>query len=131
MFKIEHKVFNIIKFELTIKLNTQSKIEHPDIQFKVMDLIQKKPHITQRELGRKAGISLGSIHYCLKMLAEKGLVKVKNFNESPNKSNYLYLLTPKGICHKSNLAITFLKRKKYEYKKLKKEIEEISNQLNR
>ena len=96
-----------------------------------MDLIQKKPDITQRQLASELGISLGSMHYCLKALAHKGWVKAGNFRNNPNKSAYLYLLTNEGITQKSKLAIEFLRRKKYEYKKLKFEIDELSETLNK
>ena len=111
-------------------MNTKNKTQHPDTHFKVMDLIQKKPTISQRELAKQAGISLGSMHYCLKALAQKGWVKVGNFKNNPDKSVYLYLLTPEGISHKSKLAIDFLHRKKKEYDELKREIEQLSEELN-
>jgi EPS-associated MarR family transcriptional regulator len=112
------------------KLNTIPKTQHPDIHYKVMDLIQKNPDITQRQLASKLGISLGSMHYCVKALAHKGWVKVENFKKNPNKSAYLYLLTPEGISQKSRLAIDFLKHKKQQYQKLKSEIDELTKLLN-
>ena len=69
------------------------------------------------------GFSLGKLNYCLKRLNEKGLVKIKNFKKNPNKLNYVYLLTPKGINEKTKLTINFMKRKMKEYDELKKEIE--------
>ena len=111
-------------------MNTKSKTQHPDIQFKVMDLIHKEPDISQRELAKQAGISLGSMHYCLKALAQKGWLKAGNFKKNPDKSVYLYLLTPEGIVQKSKLAINFLKRKRQEYKKLKREIDSLSEELH-
>ena len=95
-----------------------------------MDLIHKQPDISQRELAKSAGISLGSMHYCLKALAEKGWVKAGNFKNYPDKSVYLYLLTPEGISQKSKLAIDFLKRKKQEYDELKREIEQLTEELH-
>ncbi|MDA8869450.1 MarR family EPS-associated transcriptional regulator [Methylophilaceae bacterium] len=115
---------------MTKQRNTLPKTQHPDTHYKVMDLIQKNPDITQRQLASKLDISLGSIHYCLKALAHKGWLKAGNFKQNPNKSAYLYLLTTKGITHKSKLAIEFLRRKKNEYEKLKSEIEELSKALN-
>ena len=111
-------------------MNTQSKTQHPDIQFKVMDLIHKHPDISQRELAKQAGISLGSMHYCLKALALKGWLKAGNFKKNPDKSVYLYLLTPEGIKHKSKLAVDFLKRKRQEYNQLKHEIDSLSEELH-
>ena len=111
-------------------MNTKSKTQHPDIQFKVMDLIHKPPDISQRELAKQAGISLGSMHYCLKALAVKGWLKASNFKNNPDKSVYLYLLTPEGIMQKSKLAIDFLKRKRQEFIQLKHEIDSLSEELH-
>ena len=111
-------------------MNTKSKTQHPDTHFKVMDLIHKQPDISQRELAKSAGISLGSMHYCLKALAEKGWVKAGNFKNNPDKSVYLYLLTPEGISQKSKLAIDFLRRKKLEYDQLKRDIDSLTKELH-
>mgnify|MGYP001024192615 CR=1 FL=1 len=106
--------------------NSSIKERHLDIHFKVMDLVHKNSDITQRELANKLGISLGSIHYCLKALAHKGWIKAGNFKNNPKKSGYLYLLTPEGITRKSKLGIDFIKRKKEEFERLKLEIDQFS-----
>ena len=84
--------------------------------------IKKKPISTQRELADELGFSLGKLNYCLKALKTKGLIKIDNFKKNPNKINYLYVLTPKGISEKTKLTINFMKRKMKEYDELKKEI---------
>ena len=111
-------------------MKKKTKTQHPDIHFRVMDLIHKQPDISQRELAKQAGISLGSMHYCLKALALRGWLKANKFKNNPDKSVYLYLLTPEGIAQKSKLAIDFLRRKKQEYDELKKEIEQLAEELN-
>ena len=110
--------------------NKSSKTQHPDTHFRVMDLIHKNPDISQRELAKEAGISLGSMHYCLKALAQKGWLKANKFKNNPDKSVYLYLLTSEGIAQKSKLAIDFLRRKKQEFDELKREIDELSEELH-
>lgn len=110
-------------------MNTKTKTQHPDTHFKVMDLIHKQPDISQRELAREAGISLGSMHYCLKALVHKGWIKAGNFKNNPDKSVYLYLLTQEGVVQKSKLAVDFLCRKKQEYDTLKHEIDALTKEL--
>ena len=90
--------------------------------FNVLRKINSKPKTTQRELAEELGFSLGKLNYCLKSLKDKGFVKIKNFKKNPNKINYIYVLTPKGISEKSKLTINFMKRKMEEYDELKKEI---------
>ena len=103
----------------------------PDVHFRVLHLLEEEPELTQRELAQKLGISLGGVNYCLKALIEIGHIKAGNFSKNPNKSIYLYLLTPKGIAEKANLTAGFLKRKMVEYHALKKEIDTIQSKVRR
>ena len=50
------------------------------------------------------------------------IVRLKNFEKNPNKINYIYVLTPKGIAEKTKLTINFMKAKMQEYDELKKEL---------
>ncbi len=88
--------------------------------------ISKQPKVSQRMLADELGFSLGKLNYCLNALKKKGLIKIKNFKNSKNKINYIYLLTPKGITKKSLLTVNFMKRKMKEYEELKKELENIN-----
>ena len=90
--------------------------------FNVLRKIQKKPESSQRELADDLGFSLGKLNYCLKALKGKGLIKMKNFQKNPNKLNYVYVLTPKGVAEKTKLTINFMKRKMKEYDELKSEL---------
>tara|TARA_B000000460_G_C21279558_1_gene291062 strand:- start:205 stop:507 length:303 start_codon:yes stop_codon:yes gene_type:complete len=90
--------------------------------FDVLRSIDKKPKSSQRELAGQLGFSLGKLNYCLRALQGKGLVKIKNFQKHPNKINYIYVLTPKGIAEKTKLTLNFMRRKIKEYDELKKEI---------
>ena len=69
--------------------------------------IQKKPNSSQRKLAKELGFSLGKLNYCLKALQNKGLIKIQNFKKNPEKINYLYILTPKGISIKTKLTIFY------------------------
>jgi EPS-associated MarR family transcriptional regulator len=101
----------------------------PDVHFRVLRLLEEEPKLTQRELAKKLGISLGGANYCLKALIEIGHIKAGNFSKNPDKSVYLYLLTPQGIAEKAKLTAGFLKRKMAEYRALKKEIESVRSNL--
>ena len=90
--------------------------------FEILRKLQKKPETTQRELAKGLGFSLGKLNYCLSALKKKGLIKAKNFKNNKNKINYFYILTPRGISHKTKLTINFMKRKMKEYDELKREM---------
>ena len=94
---------------------------NPD-HFNVLRKIQNKPKATQRELASELDFSLGKLNYCLKALRGQGLIKIENFKKNPNKINYIYILTPKGISEKTKLTVNFMKLKMKEYDELKKEI---------
>lgn len=101
-----------------------------DLRFRVLRLIEQNPELNQRDLAKELGVSLGKTNYVLKALISKGMVKLENFNKSPNKLSYAYLLTPTGISEKSQLTVTFLKSKTEEYEQLKAEIENLQKEIS-
>jgi EPS-associated MarR family transcriptional regulator len=101
-----------------------------EYRYKILKLVEAKPDVSQRELARDLGISLGKANFCLKALIEKGLLKATNFRNSKNKLAYMYLLTPNGIEEKSAITLRFLKSKIQEYELLQKEIEQIRVDVN-
>ena len=107
----------------TVQLLNKSMDDNQD-HFNVLRKIQQKPESSQRELAEDLGFSLGKLNYCLKALKIKGLVKIKNFEKNPNKINYIYVLTPKGVAEKTKLTLNFMKRKMKEYDELKREIKD-------
>lgn len=100
-----------------------SNNSNDEVHFRVMRLIQENPQLTQRDLARRLGVSLGKANYCLKALVEKGFVKAENFQRSDRKLAYAYLLTPAGIDEKARVTVAFLRRKMQEFEALKAEIE--------
>ena len=101
-----------------------------DTHYQVFKLIEKNPAITQRELAKELGVSVGKANYCLKALIDKGWVKASNFKNSNKKLAYFYILTPSGIEQKAKITVNFLKRKVNDYEALKKEIKTLKNEIN-
>ena len=95
-----------------------------DDQFQVLRKINDKNFKSQRALASQLGFSLGKINYCLREL-KKGLIKINNFNKNPNKSGYVYLLTPKGFGAKAKINSKFYEKKMREYDELQKRISKI------
>jgi EPS-associated MarR family transcriptional regulator len=93
--------------------------------YKVMCLLEANPEMSQRDLARELGVSLGKVNYCLRALTEKGWIKATNFKNSQNKAAYMYLLTPSGIQQRASLAVRFLQAKMEEYEALRAEIRQI------
>ena len=102
-----------------------------ETRYRLLKYLEEHPTSTQRQLARALGVSIGKANYCLKALVEKGLVKVRNFRNSNNKSAYLYVLTPRGIEEKIDVTRAFLRRKRDEYDRLAEEIEYLADEVRR
>ena len=89
----------------------------------VMHIIEKDAKASQRLISQNTGFSIGKVNYCLKALVDIGFIKIHNFNNSNNKLNYAYILTPKGIKEKTVITKQFIIKKKQEYDKLKSYID--------
>ena len=100
-----------------------------DNEYTLLKALKDNPEITQRQLSKELGLSLGKTNYLMRALMDKGWVKLTNLRRSDNKVGYLYIITPKGITKKGVLAKNFLERKSKEYYKLKKEIEILKKEL--
>ena len=109
---------------------TKLKQFQEDTHYRVLALLERSPDISQRELARELGISLGGVNYALRALIEKGMLKAQNFSSSDKKLAYAYILTPKGLAEKSLLTARFLRRKMDEYEALKAEIESLQHDLH-
>ena len=96
-----------------------------EYRYKILSLVESKPALSQRELARDLGISLGKANFCLQGLIGVGLIKVNNFRNSHNKLSYMYLLTPSGVEAKASITLRFLKTKMQEYEALRLEIESL------
>ena len=100
-----------------------------ETHFRLLRLLETRPELSQRDLARELGTSLGKINYCMNALIDKGWVKVRNFRDSQNKLAYAYLLTPRGIERKATITVQFLRRKLAEYETLKIEIEQLQREV--
>ena len=92
-------------------------------QLDLLHLIENDGEITQRLIAKNTGFSIGKVNYCLKALIDVGFIKIINFNNSKQKLNYAYILTPKGLREKTAITKRFIITKNQEYDKLKSYIE--------
>lgn len=101
-----------------------------EYRYKILKLVSANPEISQRELAKTLGVSLGKTNFCLNALIEKGLLKAANFRNSQNKLAYMYLLTPNGIEEKSKITLRFLSAKMREYEALQLEISSLMQETS-
>jgi len=90
--------------------------------FDILRKIHNKSSLSQRRLAKELGYSLGKINYCINALKDKGLIKINNFRANKKKSNYLYILTAKGVTEKTKINLRFMKQKMHEYDDLQKDL---------
>lgn len=108
--------------------NKRSKLQE-DTRFRVLRLLDDNPEMSQREMAKAVGVSVGAMHYVLNALIEKGLVKLGNFTAAEDKRRYAYKLTLQGIAEKAAMTRRFLLRKIEEHDALKAEIDSLTAEL--
>jgi EPS-associated MarR family transcriptional regulator len=94
-------------------------------QFKTLRELSAEGTVSQRDLSKRVGLSLGGVNYIMKELIKRGYVKAQRFKNSHNKAAYIYVLTPEGINARVKQTQYFLQVKMEEYERLKKEIDEL------
>ena len=100
-----------------------------ELEYRALKILEQQPDLTQRQLAKKLGVSLGKTHYLIKSLIDVGWVKLDNFQSSDNKWGYSYLLTPKGVVEKAGITVRFLVRKQREYTQLQEEIIQLQEEV--
>ncbi len=95
------------------------------MRYRLLKELDSNPEISQRDLAKLVGVSLGKTNYCLNALVDAGWIKVGNFARSNKKLNYVYALTPNGLKEKAAVTVRFLRKKQKQYDQLEKEIAEL------
>jgi EPS-associated MarR family transcriptional regulator len=88
----------------------------------LLKILAENPTLSQRDLAKQLGLSLGKVNFCLNALIRQGCIKVNNFRGSDNKRAYSYFLTPEGMEEKARVTVEFLQCKVAEYERLRMEI---------
>jgi len=96
--------------------------------YSLLKTLENNPSLSQRDLAKRLGISLGKVNFCLNALVGKGWLKINNFRNSDNKLAYAYVLTPRGIEERARMTVHFLTYKVQEYEHLRAEIEELKRE---
>ncbi len=75
-----------------------------DNEFLILTYIKDNSDVTQRELSKNTGLSLGTINLLLKKMVREGLIKI----EKMPANRIVYMLTPKGMLEKVNKTYKYL-----------------------
>lgn len=105
------------------------KILDDEERYRLLKLLEQNPELSQREIARTFGISLGKANYCVRALIDRGWVKMVNFSRSDHKTAYFYKLTPSGVREKGRSARRFLDLKLEEHAQVTAEIEMLREEV--
>ena len=63
-----------------------------DTEYRILKILEENPHLTQREISKRMGLSLGKTNYIIRALIDRGFLKLNNFKHSDNKISYIYIV---------------------------------------
>lgn len=93
-----------------------------DKEYILLTEIEANNSVSQRELSKRAGLSLGSVNILLKKMIKQGLIKM----ESIPANRVIYMLTPAGMAEKTFKTVRYIK---VHYQVIEETKERINNSL--
>ncbi len=93
----------------------------------ILTKIEENSRVTQPEIARQLGISIGLTNSFIKRIARKGYIKLTTIPRDRAK----YLLTTQGISEKSRLTLKYLQYSLNFYKKAKETISNVYEGLHK
>jgi ribosomal protein S25 len=81
----------------------------------LLDEVSRDAEITQRQLSKRAGLSLGLTNIVLRNLTQKGYIRITQ----AGWKRWFYNLTPKGISHKVRLTVSYVSRVMDDYNRVR------------
>jgi EPS-associated MarR family transcriptional regulator len=104
--------------------------QREDIHFRLLRLIELHPDYSQRDHAAALGVSTSKVHYIIRGLIDKGLVKIGHFQHGDHKLDKIaYLLTPAGIHNRVALTRAYIARKNQEYEDIQAELAGLEAEL--
>jgi EPS-associated MarR family transcriptional regulator len=96
-----------------------------ETEYRVMRVLEARPDLSQRDLARELGFSLGKANYCIRSLIDKDWVKAIPHKKSHERGGYQYVLTRLGKKQQALLTVRFMTSKMREYEGLLAEFERL------
>ena len=56
--------------------------KHEESNIHLLRYLEKKQEVSQRDMAKHLGISLGKVNFILKALLQKGIIKARNFKNN-------------------------------------------------
>lgn len=104
----------------------QNKNLHSYNEYFIMNEIIDNENISQRELSRKLGVSLGTVNVLINKMTTEGIIKM----EQVSQKQVAYMLTPTGMMEKAKKTISYVKGHYRVIYETKEKIKSILDELN-
>lgn len=93
----------------------------------LLEQIEHDPNINQATLATQLGVAVGTVNWHLKRLIAKGYVKVKR----AERKKLRYIITPEGIALRARLAVDYVERSFFLYRKTRQRVRQYLSEVQR
>jgi len=97
-----------------------------DKEHRLLDVLSRDGGLSQRQVAKETGLSLGMVNLILGRLVRTGAIKVVNLNGRTAR----YLLTPAGVAEKTRRAYEYLRRTMDTFRDLRVRIDQLIAELH-
>lgn len=97
-----------------------------DKEHRLLDVLSRDGGLSQRQVAKETGLSLGMVNLILGRLVKTGAIKVVNLNGRTAR----YLLTPSGVAEKTRRAYEYLHRTAATFRDLRARIDALIVELH-
>jgi DNA-binding Lrp family transcriptional regulator len=97
-----------------------------DKEHRLLDVLARDAGLSQRQVAKETGLSLGMVNLILGRLVKTGAIKVVSLNGRTAR----YLLTPAGVAEKTRRAYEYLHRTVDTFRGLRTRIDELIHELH-
>jgi DNA-binding MarR family transcriptional regulator len=97
-----------------------------DKEHRLLDVLSRDAGLSQRQVAKETGLSLGMVNLVLARLVKTGAIKMVSLNGRTVR----YLLTPAGVAEKTRRAYEYLLRTMDTFRDLRVRIDQLIAQLH-
>lgn len=91
----------------------------------ILNILETDDSLSQREISRRANISLGTVNALISRCIRTGLVKVKKLNSR----NIRYMLTPEGMKELTRKSMAYIKRSYQAILEVEQKVRELAEEM--
>jgi DNA-binding MarR family transcriptional regulator len=97
-----------------------------DKEHRLLDVLSRDGGLSQRQVAKETGLSLGMVNLVLARLVKTGAIKVVNLNGRTAR----YLLTPAGVAEKTRRAYEYLQRTVETFRSLRSRVDDLIAEMH-